>query len=124
VVLLVTRAAMVEKIAYTLANPVAAGLGSTGARLARSQGGGGGARSRGAARAATGGVFQSCDPEWPEEATLSLTLPPAVGQEGAEVFRREVAAELAQQEAQACEEVRRQGFRFLGAEGVREVSPL
>jgi putative transposase len=54
---------------------------------------------------------------------LSLTLPPAVPQEDAEGFCRDVAAELEQFEAAAHREAERQGLRFLGQRRVREVSP-
>jgi putative transposase len=63
------------------------------------------------------------NPQWPEETTLPLALPPAIEQESADGFRHEVAAELERQEAQAHAEVERQGFRFLGAERASKVSP-
>src|SRR5262245_58889981 len=86
---LLTRAAMVEKIAYVLANPVAAGLvrhahewpGAT-VRV--------GELGRGVLRAKRPKVYlDAANPEWTDEATLPLTLPPVVEQEGVESFCRE-----------------------------------
>ncbi|WP_437530880.1 transposase [Sorangium sp. So ce726] len=123
VVRLLTRAAVVEKIAYVLANPVAAGLVRhahewPGAKSDVSELGGG------VLRAARPSVY--LDPEnrqWPEEVALSLALPPAIEHDNAEGFRREVAAELERQEAQAHAELQRQGLRLLGIKGASTVSP-
>jgi putative transposase len=123
VVRLLTRASMVEKIAYVLANPVAAGLVRhahewPGAKVNV------GELGRGVLRAARPLVyFDPANREWSEEATLPLTLPPAIEQDSAEDFCREVAAELERQEEQARAEVQRQGLRFLGAERACRVSP-
>jgi putative transposase len=123
VVRLLTPAAVVEKIAYVLANPVAAGLVRharewPGAKVDVDEIG------RGMLRAARPSVyFDPENPQWPEEATLPLALPPAIEQHNAEGFRRQIAAELERQEAQAHAEVERQGVRFLGAGRAREVSP-
>ncbi|KYF78867.1 transposase [Sorangium cellulosum] len=123
VVRLLTRAAVVEKIAYILANPVAAGL----VRHAREWPGAKvdmDALGHGVLRAARPSAYLDPEnPQWPEEITLSLSLPPVIEQDGAEAFRQEVAAELERQEAQAHAELLRQGRRFLGAERVGEVSP-
>ena len=120
---LLTRAAMVEKIAYVLANPVAAGL----VRRAHEWPGATvhvGELGRGVLRATRPHVYlDAANPEWTEEATLPLTLPPVVEQEGVESFCREVAAELERQEAEAQAQVAQQGLPFLGAERAREVSP-
>jgi len=67
--------------------------------------------------------FDPANPEWPEEATLPLTLPPAIEQDSAEGFCREVAAELECQEEQARAKVQGQGLRFLGAEQACKISP-
>jgi hypothetical protein len=63
------------------------------------------------------------NPQWPEEAPLPLSLPPAIEPEDADIFRREVAEELEQQEAHARAEMRLRGHRFLGAKRASEVSP-
>jgi putative transposase len=123
VVRLLSREAMVEKIAYVLANPVAAGLVRharewPGAKVDVAELG------RGVLRAKRPeGYLDPENPAWPEEATLPITLPPAIGNDGAESFCRDVAAELQRQEALAREEVERQGIRFLGADRARTVSP-
>jgi putative transposase len=123
VVRLLTREAMVEKIAYVLANPVAAGLVRharewPGAKVDVDEIG------RGVLRAKRPeGYLDPENPTWPQEATLPVTLPPAIGQDGEEAFRRDVAAELQRQEALAGAEVQRQGRRFLGADRARSVSP-
>ncbi|WP_437682233.1 transposase [Sorangium sp. So ce131] len=123
VVRLLTRAAVVEKIAYVLANPVAAGLvwharEWPGAKVDVSEIG------RGVLHAARPSAYLNpANPQWPAEVTLPLALPPTIGEDGAEGFRRAVAAELDRHEAQAHAEVRRQGIRCLGAERAGKVSP-
>jgi putative transposase len=123
VVRLLTHAAVVEKIAYVLANPVAAGLVRhasewPGAKVDVEELG------RGVLHAARPSVYLDPEnPQWPEETTLPFALPPAIEQDGADGFRHEVAAELERQEALAHAEVERQGFRFLGAKRASEVSP-
>jgi putative transposase len=120
---LLTRQAMAEKIAYVLSNPVAAGLVEhahewPGAKVDVHQLG------REVLRAARPeGYLDPENPQWPEEAALPFTLPPAIPQEDAEGFCREVAAELEQLEAAAHREAERQGLRFLGQRRVREASP-
>jgi putative transposase len=123
VVRLLTHAAVVEKIAYVLANPVAAGLVRhasewPGAKVDVSEIG------RGVLHATRPSAYLDLkNPQWSEEATLPLSLPPVVEQDGADGFRHEVATELERQEAQAHAEVERQGLRFLGAERASKVSP-
>jgi hypothetical protein len=63
------------------------------------------------------------NPRWPEDATLPLPLPPDIAPEGAESFRRAVAAELERQEAKARAVLRKDERRVLGAQQVTEVSP-
>ncbi|AUX21293.1 transposase [Sorangium cellulosum] len=123
VVRLLTQAAVVEKIAYVLANPVAAGL----VRHAREWPG---AKAdvdeigRGMLHAARPSVYlDPTNPQWVEEATLPLALPPAIEQDNAEGFRHQVAAELERQEREAHAQVERQGLGFLGAEQASKVSP-
>jgi putative transposase len=118
-----TPAVVAEKIAYVLANPVAAGLVEhahewPGATVRVEDLG------RGALRANRPDAY--FDPEnsnWPDHAALPITLPPAVEKDSADGFRLAVEAELARLEAQAHEDMRQQGFRFLGAEQARAVSP-
>ncbi|WP_437595715.1 transposase [Sorangium sp. So ce590] len=123
VVRLLTRAAMAEKIAYVLANPVAAGL----VRHAREWPGAKvdvGELGRGVLRAARPSVY--LDPEnplWPDEVTLPLSLPPAIEQDSAEGFLQEVAAEIERQEARAHAEMQQHGRCFLGAERASKISP-
>ncbi|WP_437632250.1 transposase [Sorangium sp. So ce854] len=123
VVRLVTRAAVAEKIAYTLANPVGAGL----VRHAREWPGAKvlvGELGRGVLRAKRPGVyFDPSNPAWPEDAAISLALPPAVAEDDADAFRLEVGAELERQEAEAHASMHRKGHRFLGADRVRKISP-
>src|SRR5829696_9015641 len=63
------------------------------------------------------------NPQWPEEATLPIALPPSVGPESTAHFQEEVGTELKRQEAAAQAEVQRRGHGFLGAERARQVSP-
>jgi REP element-mobilizing transposase RayT len=123
VVRLLTPEAVVEKIAYVLANPVAAGLVEQahewpGAKVLVDQLGGGTLR---ATRPEV--YFRRASPQWPEEATLELTLPPGVAQDAADDFRQKVGAELERQQGQAREEVQRKSFGVLGAERASTVSP-
>ncbi|HTN89927.1 MAG TPA: transposase [Sorangium sp.] len=123
VVKLLTQAAVVEKIAYVLANPVAAGLVLhatewPGVKVDV------GELGRGALHATRPSAYLDPEnPQWLDEATLPLVLPPVIAQENADCFRRQVADELARMEAQAHAEVRRRGFGFLGAERASNVSP-
>ncbi|WP_437787282.1 transposase [Sorangium sp. So ce1097] len=122
VVRLLTHAAVVEKIAYVLANPVAAGLVRhardwPGAKVDVSEIGCGELRA-----ARPSAYFDPENPQWPEQVTLPLTLPPVV-QDGVEGFRRAVAAELTWHEAQAHAGIHRQGLRFLGAKRASKISP-
>jgi len=123
VVQLLTREALVEKIAYVLANPVAAGLVRharewPGAKVDARQLG------RGVLRARRPVAYLDPEnPQWPDEASLPITLPPTVAQDGADGFRDAVAAELERLEVEAQAEVQRQGLRFLGADRARTVSP-
>ncbi|WP_437688186.1 transposase [Sorangium sp. So ce176] len=123
VVRLLTRAAVVEKIAYVLANPVAAGL----VRNSREWPGAKvdvGEIGHAVLHAARPSAYLDPEnPQWPQEATLPLALPPIIEQDAAEAFRREILAELERQEALAHAEVERQGLRFFGAERASNVSP-
>ncbi len=120
---LLTRAALVEKIAYTLANPVAAGL----VWSAREWPGATvhvGDLGRGTLRVRRPTFYlDQKSPQWPEEATLQLSLPPTIEPGDADGFRREVATELERLEEQARAEVRARGLRVLGAKRVCRVSP-
>ncbi|WP_437730104.1 transposase [Sorangium sp. So ce1335] len=123
VVRLLTRAAVVEKIAYVLANPVAAGLVRharewPGAKVDVDELG------KGVLRAARPTAYLDPEnPQWPEAVTLALSLPPIIEQDDAEDFGREVTAELERQEAQAHAHLQRQGLSFLSAERASKVSP-
>ena len=121
VVRLTTREAVVQKIAYTLANPVAAGLVRhanewPGAKVLVDELG------IGVLHATRPSVYlDSTNPAWPDEATLEVVLPPMIGAAEADEFRREVAAELARQEANAHAELSEAGV--LGADRAGSVSP-
>lgn len=123
VVRLLTRQAVVEKIAYVIANPVAAGLVRhseewPGAKVLV------GELGRGTLRAMRPDVyFDSTNPRWPQEATLALSLPPCVEESDAERFRGDVAAELRRQEMEANAEIARRGLHFMGAKRACDVSP-
>lgn len=120
VVRLRTRAALIEKMAYVLANPVAAGLVRRARQWPGAKGCAGGAELR-AKRPSV--YFDPKNPDWPPKATLLFTVPPAVEPARAEAFCRDVAAELEQQEARALAEARRQGHQIIGPERVCKVSP-
>lgn len=112
---LLTDASVAEKIAYVLANPVAAGLvwqphEWPGAKVDVSDIGTGELR---AARPSF--YFNPSNPQWPEETVLPIMLPPCVEPERREQFLERVAVELERQIAEAHGEIRRQGRRVLGA---------
>lgn len=121
VVRLMTHAAVVEEIAYTLANPVAAGLVRhasewPGAKVLVDELGGG------VLRAARPDVYlDPKNPAWPADVTLEVSLPPGLEAGEAEDFRREVADELAREEAMA--HAKQAGEGVLGAEQAGSVSP-
>jgi hypothetical protein len=122
-VLLLTRQAMVEKIAYTLANPVAAGLVRRahewpGATVHVDEIG------CGALHATRPDVyFDATNSQWPREERLSLTLPPSIEEGDAADFRHDVAAELAREEAQAHETLKMRGVAVVGSKRAVVVSP-
>jgi putative transposase len=123
-VALLTPQAIVEKMAYAIANPVAAGL----VRYAREWPGVTAMPDqlgRRCWRVARPDVFLDGDnPQWPEHAELELTLPPELleGHAPAEV-RTLVAQELAALEREARAEVKRKAWRFLGADRCLNLSP-
>jgi REP element-mobilizing transposase RayT len=119
VVRLENDGAIVEKITYVLANPVAAGLVRhahewPGATVLVDHLGGGELTAR--------------RPEvylhprnWPAEATLSIAPPPGVTPEEMSSFRDRVRTEVARLEAQAHGEMDEQARAFLGAAAARTV---
>lgn len=123
VVRLETPAAVVEKMAYVLANPVTAGLVRhahewPGAKVLVNEIG------QGTLRARRPEVYLDPDnPSFPADATLPISLPPGIEPAEAASFRRQVAAEVARLEARARSEMQEQGRSFLGAERARTVSP-
>src|SRR4051812_32571401 len=96
-----TPAAVVREIAYVLANPVTAGLVPhahewPGVKVLVNEIG------KGVLRARRPVVYLNPkNPEWTEEVTLPVSLPPSIEEEHADAFRRQVATELARLEAQA-----------------------
>lgn len=121
VVRLETEAAVVEKIAYVLANPVAAGLVRRaelwpGAKVLVHEIGGGALSAR------RPEVYLN-PKNWPDEATLPIRLPPGIKPAEAESFRGLVRAEIDRLEAQAQAEAQERRRPFLGAERARKVAP-
>jgi REP element-mobilizing transposase RayT len=122
VVRLLTKQAVIEKLAYVAANPVKAGLVHNAKdwpgitvlphELAR----------RTFIVERPDGFFDPNNPKWPERLELTLTLPPAFDNDPNAV-RESVAVELAHQERLARKEVAARGWRVLGAERVRRISP-
>jgi len=124
VVRLLTDQAIVEKLAYVMANPVQAGL----VRQARDWPGITvlpkelGRRTWMLNR--PDAYFRADNPQWPETVELCLTLPPVLAErDGAEEVREVVGEELERQERRAHQEIARRGWRFLGAARVRRLSP-
>jgi hypothetical protein len=68
--------------------------------------------------------FDAGNPRWPETVELSLTIPPLLqGRYTGEAVCEAVSQELDRQEHVAHQEVKRRGWRVLGAERVRRLSP-
>ncbi|MDH3726755.1 MAG: transposase, partial [Myxococcales bacterium] len=124
VVRLLTEQAVIEKLAYVMANPVKAGLiqhardwpGVTvlphelGRRTFRIE------------RPAV--FFDPNNRNWPDTVELSLTLPPTLERTyDAHTVREAVKEELGRQEQLARQEVKKRGWRVLGADRVRRLSP-
>ena len=123
VVELRTPEAVIEKLAYVAANPVAAGLvrrASDWPGITTVPDDLGKARMR-ATRPPF--VLDPENPIWPGEATLELVMPPRLRMSDDEV-RSAVAAELAELEALAGDEVRAKGWTVLGAARLRKLSPF
>ncbi len=124
VVRLLTEQAMIEKLAYVMANPVKAGL----VREARDWPGITvlphelGRRTFTINRPAV--YFDPDNPKWPDTIELTLTLPPPLERTyGAQAVRGAVNAELQRQERLGREEVKARGWRVLGPDRVRRLSP-
>jgi hypothetical protein len=123
VVHLRTPQAVIEKLAYVMANPVAAGL----VRRARDWPGvSTGPDELGTARWTVERPTLYLDaenPMWPEQATLELTMPPALPLTDTQV-RLAVSDELRALEAQALASVQTRGMGIVGANRVRKGSPF
>ena len=121
VVRLMTPEAVVQEIAYTLANPVNAGLVRRahewpGAKALVSDLG------RGVLHASQPDIyFDPTNPAWPSDIDLPLALPPTIAEDEADQYRRNVAAQLAQHEAEARTKVRPE--LILGPERAATVPP-
>jgi REP element-mobilizing transposase RayT len=123
VVRLETEAAVVEEIAYVLANPVTAGLVRhahewPGAKVLAAEIGTGTLHAR---RPEV--YLNPRNPDWLAEASLPITLPPTVEPSRAAAFRDQVKAELARLEAAAHARMDEQGRPPLGARRARIVAP-
>jgi hypothetical protein len=114
----------VQKLAYTIANPVDAGL----VRYAKDWPGVKvrvdelGTKTWTVRRPQH--WFDPDNPDWPEEVTLTTTLPKML-LEGTtvEAVRAEIGAEVQRRERAAHEAARREGRSFMGAERVLRASP-
>jgi putative transposase len=121
VVELLTPQAVIEKLAYVMANPVAAGL------VMRAEQWPGlttlppqlGCAQFTAKRPEV--YFDADNPQWPAEASLQLQMP-QVGLSDDET-RQKVALELQWLEQAAHAEVKAKGWRFLGAQRIALLSP-
>ena len=116
---LLTRKAIVEKIAYVLANPVAAGAVLDPEDWP-------GAKSRAADIGIA--VVEARRPKvwfdptlWPEIVKLPIALPPGIAETEAEAFREDVAKELALQVVMARQTIKPENV--LGANRAATVSP-
>ena len=124
VVRLLTERAMIEKLAYVMANPVKAGL------VAQARDWPGisvlpqelGRRTLVIERPR--GFFRADNRRWPEKVELTLTLPATLERSyPAGEVRAAVSEELERQERLAQAEVKARGWRVVGANRVRRLSP-
>ena len=124
VVRLLTERAMIEEMAYVIANPVKAGLVQRAAHwpgvtvLPQQLG-----RQTWKVKRPDC-YFRADNPHWPDEVELTLTLPPALQELYSDAQVRDaVALELTHQERLAQAEVKKKGWRVLGSERIRRLSP-
>lgn len=124
VVRLLTEQAVLEKLAYVMVNPVKAGL----VRHARDWPGITvlphelGRRRWTLKRPSV--YFDAKNSRWPDTADLALTLPPKLQRSyDAQAVRDAVQDQLLRQERLAHREVKKRGWRVLGAERIRRLSP-
>jgi putative transposase len=121
VVELCTRQALVEKIAYTLANPVEAGLVRhahewPGAKTAIDDLG------KGKLRTVRPGIyFSPKNTEWIPTPELDVSLPASITEQDADSFRHDVAAELAKLENAAHQSI--PAHTVLGARRAARIPP-
>jgi REP element-mobilizing transposase RayT len=121
IVKLCTREAIVEKIAYTLANPVQAGLvrhawqwpgfktsiddiGKSKIQAERPK-----------------GIFDPKNTKWKKSPSLKVTLPPSITRENADAFIADIKLELGNLESAAHAAIPR--YKVLGAARARKVRP-
>jgi hypothetical protein len=122
---LVTEEAIIEKLAYVIANPVEAGLveyarewpgivflpqelGRRALRIRRPE-----------------LFFDERNPKWPEEVELELTMPPPLDRDYQhDTIRDAVAAQVRQLEDAARRERSRLGRRVLGQKRIKQLSPF
>ena len=122
IVELLTPEALIEKLAYVMANPVAAGL----VRCAQEWPGiqtlpeDLGHKNFTVARPSA--YLDPNNPRWPEQATLHLTVPELPGYEAAQI-QELVRRELVELERTAWANVQHAGRKFVGATRVRKASP-
>ena len=125
VVRLITSQALVEKIAYCMANPVAAGLVPNvsawpGLTTHPSQLG------RGQFEVPRPRVFfDANNKQWPDSLVLPLAMPPSSLWTGsAEELRQSVSRELELQQEVARKKLESEGRQFLGLERCRRTNPF
>ncbi len=121
VVHLCTRQAIVEKIAYTLANPVQAGLVRhayewPGVKTHIDDIGNKRIHAKRPKRA-----FSPKNIKWQKHASIDVTLPPSIAKEDAAAFIQDIKLELAKLESAAHTEM--PPYKFLGIKQVLKVRP-
>ena len=125
VVELLTPQAVVEKIAYGIANPAAAGLVRRGEEWPGVM-----TRVDELGRAVwrierPSFFFDPKNESWPDVAELRITMPGAAAELGTpEEFRALVRAEVERLEAEARVELERKGWAVLGVDRCRKLSPF
>jgi len=113
---------VLEKMVYTLSNPVAAGLVAKGSQWP-------GVRTRPDQIGETLEVerpdfYFRPDGPVPEKVDLELFVPPAFEADGVRSFRRRFSKAVEEKEAELRQRAREEGRRFKGARAVRQQSPF
>ncbi len=124
IVHLTTEESVIEKIAYTLANPVAAGLVRTVSEWPGVCAAAKGRSVRCLAARRPEGYLDPKNPQWSDDARVELSPPACLIQRRSPLaVEALIDAEVERLERAAHTRMRRNGWQFMGARGIRRVPP-